>query len=105
MKTYRKPSGAVIEVSDDTPVSNTLVQIAARPSPLHTVADNWATDPMNPAVCWRLKTQAEMDAEKNSELQAFLDSSGGKAIKSIALLGIDKGLWTMAELRAKYRSL
>ena len=105
MKTYRKPSGAVIELSDDTPVSNTLVQIAPRPSADHTIADAWATDPMNPLVCWRLKTQPEQDAEKNAELQAFMDTGGGKALKAIALVGIDKSLWTMAELRAKYRSL
>lgn len=105
MKTYRKPSGAVIVVGDDTPVNPALVQIAPQPSLAHTIADNWATDPMNPAICWRLKTGAEQDAEKNAELQAFMDSAGGKALKAVALVGVDKGLWTLAELRAKYRSL
>lgn len=105
MKTYRKPSGVIVVLSDSTPVGNHLVQIAAQPSSVHTIADNWATAPMNPSVCWRLKTQAEQDAEKNNELQEFLDSAGGKALKSVALTGIDKGLWTLAELKAKYRSL
>ena len=105
MKTYRKPSGAVIVLQDDAPVSNTLVQIAAQPSRDHTVADAWESDPMNPLVCWRPKTQLEMDAEKNAELQVFLDTGGGKALKAVALVGIEKGLWTMAELRAKYRGL
>lgn len=105
MKTYRKPSGHVIVLDDATPVGSHLVEIAAQPSPAHKIADDWATDPMNPAVCWRLKTAPEQDAEKNAELQAFLDSAGGKALKAIALVGVDKGLWTLAELRAKYRSL
>ena len=104
-KTYRKPSGAIVVLQDGTPVSNLFVQIAAQPSSIHTVADAWATDPMNPSVCWRIKTQAEQDAEKNNELQAFLDSAGGKALKSVALVGIDKNLWTLAELKAKYRIL
>ena len=105
MKTYRKLSGAIIILEDATPVSNTLTQIAHRPSALHTIADAWATDPMNPLVCWRLKTQQEQDTEKNSELDAFLASAGGKALKAVALVGIDKGHWTLAELKAKYRSL
>ena len=105
MKTYRKPSGVVIVLDSNTPVSNTLVQIADQPSPLHTIAAAWATDPMNAAVCWRLKTAPEQDAEKNAEMQAFLDSQPGKALKAIALVGVDKGTWTLAELRAKYRTL
>ena len=105
MKTYRKPSGVVIVVQDDTPVNPALVEIAAQPSPLHTLTANWNTDPMNPLVAWRLKTAPEQDADKNAELQAFLDSAGGKALKAVALVGVDKGLWTLAELRTKYRSL
>ena len=106
MKTYRKTSGAILhDYPDNLPVSDTFVEIARRPSILHTIADNWATDPMNPAVCWRLKTAPEQDAEKNAEFQAFMDTAGGKALKAIALVGIDKGLWTLADLRAKYRSL
>ena len=105
MKTYRKPSGVVIVVQDGTPVSDQLVEIAAQPSPDHTIADNWADEPMNPAVCWRLKTVAEKNAEKDTELDAFLASAGGKALKAVALVGIDKGLWTLAELKARYRTL
>ena len=63
MKGYRKPSGHYIEVSNETPVSDTLVEVALRPSPDHVFADGWATDPMNSAVCWRGKTPAEHDAD------------------------------------------
>jgi hypothetical protein len=43
------------------------------------------------------------DARKNDDAQRELD--GQKALKAIALLLIDKGVFTLAELRAKYRSL
>ena len=42
---------------------------------------------------------------KDDTLQQFLDSTGGKVAKTIAGVLIDKGICTMAELRAKYRSL
>lgn len=42
---------------------------------------------------------------KDDDLMRFLATNGGKALKAVALLGIDKGLWTLAELKAKYRSL
>ena len=42
---------------------------------------------------------------KDDELQTFLDSAGGKAVKAIALVLIDEGVCTLAELKAKYRSL
>lgn len=42
---------------------------------------------------------------QDDALQAFLDSHGGKAVKALALVGMEKGLWTLAELKAKYRSL
>lgn len=105
MKAYRKTSGTYVEMGDAAPVSPTFVQVALRPSLNHVFSDSWQTDPMNAAVCWRLKTQAEQNAERDNELQAFFDSAGGKAVKAIALVGIDKGLWTLAELRAKYRTL
>lgn len=105
MKAYRKASGTYVEMGDAAPVSPTFVQVALRPSLNHVFSDSWQTDPMNAAVCWRLKTALEQNAEKDADLQAFLDSAGGKALKAIALVGIDKGIWTLAELRAKHRSL
>lgn len=105
MKGYRKLSGVYIEVQDGTPVSTDLVPVALRPSPAHVLSDTWQTDPMNAAVCWRLKTAGELTAEKDAGLQEFLDSVGGKVVKAIVQVGIDKGHWTLAELRAKYRSL
>lgn len=53
----------------------------------------------------RPKTQGEQDSEKNAELDAFLASAGGKALKAVALVWIDKGHWTLTELKAKYRGL
>lgn len=44
-------------------------------------------------------------AEKDGELQAFLDSAGGKALKSLATALMKKGLVTLAEIRTEYRSL
>lgn len=105
MKGYRKPSGVYIELGDEIPVSPTLAQVALRPSPNHTFATDWATAPLDPFVCWRLKTANEANAERDSELTAFLDSVGGKAVKAIAQVGIEKGYWTLGELRTKYRSL
>lgn len=102
---YRKASGAYIELDNAVPVGATLTPVALRPSAAHVFADGWATDPLNAAVCWRLKTAAEVNDERDGELQAFLDSAGGKVVKAIALVGIDKGLWTLAEIKAKYRSL
>lgn len=64
MKAYRKPSGYYIPLEDSVPVSNTLVPVAEMPSKNHVFSDNWQTDPMNPVVCWRLKTTTELDAEK-----------------------------------------
>ena len=105
MKGYRKPSGAYIEVQDNTPISDLLVAVAVRPSANHVFSDTWATAPMDTAVCWRLKTAAELTAEKDTALQDFLESAGGKVVKAIVQVGIDKGHWTLAELRAKYRIL
>jgi hypothetical protein len=73
MKTYRKPSGAYIELHDSTPVSETLVEVSPRPSQSHVFSDNWDSDPMNPSVCWRLKTSQEQDAEKSAQVDAILE--------------------------------
>ena len=45
------------------------------------------------------------DTEKDTELQTFLDSSGGLAIKSIATVLIQKGVLTLADIKTAYRSL
>jgi len=45
------------------------------------------------------------DAEKDSELQAHLDSVGGRIDKMFATILIQKGVCTQAELRQVYRSL
>lgn len=63
MKGYRKAIGAYIELSDGTPVGDTLVPVAIRPSVNHVFADTWQTAPLDPAVCWRAKTNAELDAD------------------------------------------
>ena len=66
MKYYRKPAGHYIELQDKIPVSETLVPVCSRPSKTHAFSDNWQSDPMNPLVCWRLKTAQELDAEKTA---------------------------------------
>jgi len=45
------------------------VECAPRPTIDHVPADNWQSDPMNPAVCWRTKTAQELDAEKSSKVE------------------------------------
>lgn len=54
---------------------------------------------------WTAEYQAYLssDARKNDDAQRELD--GVKALKALVLLLIDKGVFTLAELRAKYRSL
>ena len=42
------------------------IECASRPSTDHAISDNWQSDPMNPDVCWRLKTAQELDAEKTT---------------------------------------
>ena len=49
---------------------------------------------------YRASTQATDD-----ELQRFLDSAAGRVAKTVASVMVDKGICTMAELKAKYRSL
>ena len=65
MKHYRKPAGHYISLPDETPVSEFFVHVAQRPSENHTFSDIWQSNPMNPEVCWRLKTALELDAEKH----------------------------------------
>lgn len=102
---YRKATGDYIEVPAGTPVSPTCVPVALRPSRNHVWTDAWATAPLDPAVCWRLKTSAELATSKDTELQDFLDSAGGKVAKALATVLIQKGVCTLAELRTIYRGL
>lgn len=74
MKGFRKLSGAYIALSDDTPHSDTFVEVALRPSIDHVFSDTWNTDPMNPAVCWRLKNDQELDDEKEAAAQKLLNT-------------------------------
>jgi hypothetical protein len=105
MKGYRKPSGVYIELDSTAPVSDSLVEVALRPSADHIFADSWQSAPLNAAVCWRAKTVAEQTADKNTELQAFLDTAGGKALKALVTVLINKNVLTLAEVRAVYRTL
>lgn len=45
------------------------------------------------------------DKCKDDELQQFIDYNGGKPIKALVLLLVNKGVFTLAEIRAMYRSL
>ena len=64
------------------------VECAPRPSVSHALADNWQSDPMNPAVCWRNKTAQEIDDEAEVEATAELESL--KALKAVILLACEK---------------
>lgn len=105
MKGYRKPSGVYIEMRDAIPVSDDLVEVALRPSPDHIFTDTWRTAPLDPAVCWRVQTAAETSAEKDGDLQAFLDSTGGKVVKAVVTVLIQKGVCTLADIRSVYRNV
>lgn len=72
MKAYRKVTGEYVELADSTPVSPTLTRVALRPSPNHTFTTTWATNPLDPAACWRLKTAGELDADKDVTVDAIL---------------------------------
>lgn len=67
-----------------------------QPWPTDAELEQWVTE----YEAYLVSAQCQDDA-----LQAFLDSPGGKAVKALALVGMEKGLWTLAELKAKYRSL
>lgn len=47
---------------------------------------------------------SKTDGEKDGELQAFLDSAGGKVVKALATALIKKGVLTLAEIRTEYRA-
>jgi len=67
MKYYLKPEGIYIALEDHIPVNERLILCAERPSLNYIPKTGWETDPMNPTVCWREKTRAELDAETDKE--------------------------------------
>ncbi len=56
------------------PVANGSTQCAIRPSTSYTLGALWQTNPLDPATCWRLKTQTEMDTEREAEISVKLDA-------------------------------
>ena len=81
-----------------------------------TTADGWLTgwpDTLGPSPTdaqlaqWVTEYETYLASAqcKDDELMRFLATNGGKAVKAVALIGVDKGLWTLADLKAKYRSL
>lgn len=61
---------------DAVPTSH--VECAPRPDG-HVLNETWASDPLSPEVCWRLPTQAEIDAEKDAKAVSMAD------VKNVAL--------------------
>ncbi len=45
------------------------VECAPRPSVDHVINETWETAPLDPLVCWRLKTSNEIDAEKDEQVK------------------------------------
>lgn len=76
------------------PASHDLLE-AEVPPPDDTRWDGTAWVPLPPKSA----------AEKDAMWQQFLDSPGGVAMKAIALALVKKGVVTLAEIRAEYRSL
>ena len=65
----------------------------------------WPTDAEQAQIVSDFETYVGSSQAKDDELQVFLESAGGKVVKAMALVLIDKGVCTLAEIRAKYRSL
>ena len=63
------------------------------------------TDAMQAQAVTDYQAYLVSSACKDDELAALLAGPGWKVARAIVLVGSDKGLWTMAELKAKYRSL
>ena len=66
---YITPDLNYYAVGDD--VAEGSVKVAVRPTREHVLTDNWLDDPLDPAVCWRTKTAAEIDAEKTARAELF----------------------------------
>ena len=54
-----------MQFPDSVPVRESLSEVARRLSVNYIFSDIWQSDPLNPEVCWRLKTALELDAEKH----------------------------------------
>ena len=65
----------------------------------------WPTDAEQAQYVSDYQSYLASNQAKDDDLQTFLDSAGGKVVKAIALVLVDKGVCTLAEIRAKYRSL
>jgi hypothetical protein len=64
------------------------IECAERPSEDHVPADTWQTNPMDPSVCWRLKTPAEQDAELDEV--ADIEQQFDNTLKAFALVVLDE---------------
>ena len=62
MKTYVCPNNRWY--CGGTPELNST-ECAGMPSVNHVLSETWQSAPMNPDVCWRIKTALELDAEKH----------------------------------------
>ncbi len=89
MKGYRKPTGHYIAEEDHVPVGDHLVEVALRPSLDHAFTANWESDTLNESICWRLKTQAELDAEVNVEFDSSFTQKDKRFLRD-ALYLMDK---------------
>lgn len=77
------------------------------------VLTEWPTDVLGPwpndetleAAVSAYLTYVQSDQAKDDDLARFLESTGSKALKAIVQVGIEKGLWTLTDLKAKYRTL
>ena len=67
---YVAPNGG--HYFGDSPEKGSI-PCSPKPTTNHVIADNWKSDPMNPEVCWRLKTALELDAEKTETAQKMAD--------------------------------
>lgn len=65
-----------------------------------------ATEPDYDAVLaeWQARP-GPTTADKDAALQAFLDSAGGKVVKALATVLIQKGVCTLMEIKTAYRAL
>lgn len=88
-------------------IPDTHTECAPQPSPNHVLADNWASSPMNPAVCWRNKTQQEIEEEGEQEAEEVFEQL--KLAKALAIwvaghLNIPLSQ-AKAEIKAIYKGL
>ena len=73
----------------DVPDGHT--ECAIRPSDDHVLGDNWQTDPLNESVCWRVKTQIEIDAEVDAEKDRNVDFANVDIFLKALTLALNDG--------------